>query len=348
MSRFNRNWDSDKLNSRNFDNYLDSIVSDTPHQDEIIQMQPVSSLQDVENGSPENGLEMEQTPEEPSMPQKMDLMLLTKGWNDKNERIVISIGENAASYKWMHEKSAAQYAMYNKIFGVLMIVFSTVLTAETVVPNDNNNLALSIVRRVITYIITLLSVIANFLKFAKVSEQHMSSALAFSKLYHDIQQQMCMYRRDRRNATKYVADVLKEYDSLVVTGPAISTKIITEFKNAFKSSDISLPDIADRIQKIEIVSETPAQQSIIPQLSANNVSKGIKNTPNNTEAKRYGRYGLNNLQEIHDCFQISGDISDKDIQNATQSQLRDMRNKYLTGKSDFEYQRFKQHADEND
>ncbi len=320
-------WSSDKrINSKNFDSYLDSIINE-PEVDKI-EMQPIPIENDNEVINNDDNEEDNNT----DLPQKMDVMLLTQGWNDKNERIVISIGENAASYKWMHEKSASEYAFYHKIFGILMIVFSTGLTAESILPNDST-LALYIIRRVFTYIITILAVIANFLKLAKLSQQHMTSAIAFSKLYHDIQQQMCMYRRNRKNATNYVADVLKQYDTLIVNGPSISSRVITNFKNTFKSANIALPDIADRIQKIEIVTEAPTQAQ-----SQQVNFQDIKN-------KRYGRYGLNNLEQIHNCFQISGDITDNDIQNASASQLKEMRQKYLAGVSDFEYQRFKSHSE---
>lgn len=346
MSRFSEssggiNWRGEnRLNSRNFDTYLDNIVDEGASKNpanmvstEEIEMQPTTETAEILSDVDPNQ----------QLPQKMDVMILTNGWNDKNERIVISIGENAASYKWMHERSSSQYAIYHKIFGILLIVFSTGLTAESILPSDNNNIAIVIIRRVFTYIITILSVLGNFLKLANMSEQHMSSALAFGKLYHDIQQQMCMYRKDRIVATKYVADVLKQYDSLVMNGPLISSKVITQFKNTFKASDIALPDIADRIQKIELVTEATPPTTI-----NNAASKGQHIDLQDVQGKRYGRYGHNNLEQIHNCFQISGDITDKDIQNATSSQLRDMKQKYLAGMSDFEYQRFKMHANEDD
>lgn len=337
MSRLGDNWRNERLNSRNFENYLDSIVSDADINNDLdskvnIEMQVTEDTQSIEGG--------DQT--SPELPQKIDLMILNNGWNDKNERMIISIGENAASYKWMHEKSASYYSTCHRIFGILLIVTSTALTAESILPDDKNNLALSITRRIFTYIITILSVVGNFLKLAKMSEQHLAAAVVFSKLYHDIQQQMCMYRRDRKNATKYAGDVLKQYDTLVVNGPVISSKIIAQFKKVFQTSDIALPDIADRIQKIEIVTES------LPPPSTSNTAVTTRKKQVDFQDKRYGRYGMNNLQEIHKCFQISGDITDNDIQNATPTQIAELKHKYLTGKSEFEYERFKLHANEND
>lgn len=267
---------------------------------------------------------------------KIDLITLSNGWNDKNERIVISIGENAASYKWMHERSSYLYKTINQIFSILLIVFSTTLSAATLIPQQDTTLPLDISQQVITYILTLLSVIQNFLKFEQLSEQHLNASSEFSKLYHDIQQQMCMYRRHRNNATTYVTSILKHYDSLVVNGPQIHTRVIAQFKNAFKSSDISLPDIADKIQKIEIISE-PLQA----RLFNNNVARS-------KDTKRHGMYGMNNLDQIHSVFQIHGDISDKDIENASTHELQQLKSRFLSGKSNFEFNRFLQHTLEND
>ena len=119
-----------------------------------------------------------------------------------------------------------------------------------------------------------------------------------------------------------------------------------------------MPDIADRIQKIEIVTE-PIQMQPLASLSngggdgGNNNGKIGKNSSKgninlNNSDKRYGRYGVCNLQQIHNAFQIQGDITDNDIQNADQMELRDLRNKFLREKSNFEYNRYLQHNQDSD
>lgn len=259
------------------------------------------------------------------MSHKFDMMVLNNGWNDKNELLIISIGENAASYKWMHEKAASFYKLVNQILSIILIVFSTGLSAESIIPAESSSLGAVVSRRVFTYILTVISVLQSFLKYEKVSEQHISSAVAFGRLYHDIQQQMCMFRRDRNNSTKYVSDILKQYDTLIVNGPQISNQVIKQFKTTFKNTNISVPDIADRIQKIEIITE---------QANTSQTNRELNN--------------ICNLNEISNAFQIHGDISDKDLQNATSIELKGLLNKRMLGRSDFEYQRFLQHSQEND
>lgn len=280
---------------------------------------------------------------------KAEIMRLNNGWNDKNERIIISVGENAASYKWMHERCSVQHKFIYNILSILLIILSTSLTAETIFPDTSacsSDLTFDIIRRIIVYIVNVISVLLTFLKSEEMSERHLSASNSFSNLYHDIQQQMCMFRRDRVNATKYVSECLKQYDSLVINNPDISSRILKTFKSTFKNSDISLPDIADKIQKIEIISEdvlvdngdnkmkTKIKSLSKPEVTLNQQNRSIQN--------------CNNLAQIHNAFQIHGDISDRDLQNINPVELKELRAKFLQQKSDYEYQRFLQHTQEYD
>lgn len=279
---------------------------------------------------------------------KLKKMLVNGGWNDKNERVIISIGENAASYKWMHEKSSMYYQNINKILGITMIIFSTALTAETIIPNNQTGDVINVFRRIFTYIITVTTVIQNFLKLEKLTEQHLSICNDFGRLYHDIQQQMCMYKRDRQNAVKYMTIILKQYDTLVVNGPSIPNRVINNFKNIFKNSDISIPDIADKIQKIEIMTEEPLHRSIKGGNSDGGINSGINsgisgaiemNNLINNNTTNY--HNLNNLHQISDALRVTDDICDDDIINFSHKSLKKKLNEY-------QYDRWKQQHSEFD
>lgn len=320
--------------TNNFDTILQQIVDQS--NPEIPQEYEYGIADQVQFNDNNEIINEEPSNIPPTIPEKLDLIALNNGWNDKNERIIISIGENAASYKWMHERSASYYKTTHKSLSIVLILFTSGLSAESVLPNDSDSSRYIIItRNVITYIITIISILQNFLKLEQMHEQHMSYAASFSKLYHEIQQQMCMYRRNRRNATKYLSETLKKYDNLVINGPTIIQNVINNFKNTFKNSSISLPDIADRIEKIEIITE-PIQVSSI---ELQNKDKG---------QKRYGRYGICNLNQIHSAFQIHGDITDKDLEKANTIELQYLRKKFLKEKSNFEFQRYLQHTLEDD
>jgi hypothetical protein len=249
---------------------------------------------------------------------KLDIMSMNNGWNDKNERIVISVGENAAAYKWMHEKSAANFKALSQIFSIIQIIISTLLSAETIIPSSNTSTSIDILRRILVYMMTVLSILQNFLKYEELSERHNSASNSFGHLYHEIQEQMCMYRRYRHNATKYVSLVLKQYDSFVVNGPSIEKGIINKFKSTFQDTGISMPDVADKIQRIEIITEPKIENKFC------------------------------NLNTIHNAFQIHGDITDKDIENTSAIELKQLRTKFFNEKAIYEYNRYIQHNSEFD
>lgn len=363
MKNSNRN--NIKLNSTNFDNVLNNIIDEISYSNSDDQMDKFDNIElnnnDINlNDNDINIIEESnfQNPTENSLLNKLDLMTLNNGWNDKNEKIVISIGENASSYKWMHEKSASMYKLIHKIFSIVLILFSTGLSAESIIPDDQSNVAISVLRRIFTYIITVLSILQNFLKMEQLSEQHMSAATRYSELYHDIQKQMCMFRKDRNNAIQYLSNVLKRYDSLVVAGPNIDSIVLNQFKTTFKNAEISIPDIADRIQKIEIITE-PNTIINMKNMSDNNNNNNNNHNNNKNKSldnkngndlsnKRYARFGNSNLKQIHDVFKIQGDLTDSDIQNANNIELKELRKKFLDGKLSFEYDRFKKHNTETD
>ena len=272
-----------------------------------------------------------QTGNQVDLVQKAELIQFNNGWNDKNEKLIISIGENSASYKWMHEHCSNYNKRIYNITSIFLIILSSTLSAETFIPDKKIDIGLSITKQLIVYLITVVSILQNFLKSEEFAEKHTTAAGEFSKLYHGIQQQMCRFRRDRYDASKYVSNCLTKYDSLIITYPDINKWVIRNFKKTFKNSNISAPDITDNINKIEIITE----QNHITQ---NNIKSII-----NTETLY-----SNNLAEIHNAFQIHGDISDKDLENADTSELKRLKESFLQNKSKYEYERYIQHSLETD
>lgn len=267
---------------------------------------------------------------------KIELMNFNNGWNDKNEQLLISIGENAASYKWMHEASSNYYNTAYNITSIALIVLSSLLSIQTLFPNEScanlvdnnaNNVTFVVVitKQVVLYIVTILSFLQSFLNSQVLSQKHFFASGLFSELYHDIQEQMCMFRKDRMNAKQHVSACLKKYDSLVVNNPDINSYINKKFKKTFGGKGISLPSIIDKVQKIQIVKEYDNDVYNQPVRQVPNPPQGILTMANNS-----------NLAEINNVFQISGDISDIELD-------------YLKSKKfEHEYNRFLNHTEETD
>lgn len=341
------------MNAENFETILDTIIKDNQSFQQENNEINNGNFNYVDNNyqgdSPEESPGELQGDQNITDPTKINnlVMNLTNGWNDKNERMLISVGENAASYKWMHEKSVSFYGTINKILSIIIILFSTGLSAQTIVPNDEQTDPTSdIFRRVFTYIITLISVVQNFLKLEKISEEHRTASSNFSKLYYEIQQQMCMYRKDRKPATFYINDILKRYDTLIVSSPTINRYTLKNFKTTFEKSNIALPDIADKIQPIEVITE-PVASSVTPQeaITPKNIQSKITQT-SQTKIQptifplQVEQRNVSNLQQI---LQIRGDITDEEAY-----EMKDLKKKHLKERSKYEFDRFRNNTLEND
>lgn len=323
------------------------IIQETPQLQTQQQHQQNIDLGDVER---DQDVERDNTDSQsPSMESaaidaKINAFIYNNSWNDKNERLIISIGENAASYKWMHETSSQFYNVVQRVMGILLVIFNTGLSAQTLIADSENNVSV-IFRRMFTYIVTLVSVFQNFLKLGDTISSHNSSAMRFSDLYHDIQQQMCMYRKDRKNAVLYIQEMLKKYDSIVLSSPDVPTHVLNKFKKLFTNSDISIPSIADRIQRIDIVSEA-SQRGVMR-------SKGVS-TAVDVHANKTTQTQLHNLSDIthvSNTLCIDSDITDRDLQTLGETRggdavlMRDLKHKMMTERTKYELERARRHPD---
>jgi hypothetical protein len=297
---------------------------------------------------------------------KTNKQSINRGWNDKNETLIISIGENAASYKYMHERSAEICNTIHNIFKITLIICSTLLTVITTTPEASISFSLVIVRYVFTYLVTLLSVLLHFLQYAYISERHNQAAAEFGIIYHDIQQQMCLYRRDRYIAFKYLSKILKKYDTLIMISPRINSYVLRQFKKTFVSSNTSIPEIAKKIQKIDIISELHLGNSSNSNKSNNDNDNGNINCDNSSSGSSEGNNefqinskgpisnmnssninssninssNINSNQINMNSFMIHGDITDNDIEYCNPQNIKKLRERFFKENATYEYMRF--------
>jgi hypothetical protein len=290
---------------------------------------------------------------------KIQRSIINNAWNDDIEKTVASYGENSNSYKWMHDKSSESYRGIDSYITIGLIFLSTVLSALTFFTSDTN-LALNIFTRIITYLINFLTVMNQTLKFKDVASKHSIAANEFSLLYHNIQQQLCLFRRDRVNAIKYMQKILSQYDSLQTTGPDIPARIIKQFMKTFRNSNFSIPDIADRIQKIDIITEdNTVSPTVIRNVINNNDNlpthsnintniNPIVNSRNNNNVPINQTVPLqilgNNKSDIANFPKIinkfdNGEISDKELKGLSKEKLLELTKQATKARIEFENSR---------
>ena len=271
---------------------------------------------------------------------------INKGWNNRNELFIISIQLNCKHYKHMHELSYYNYNNIYKIMKVILIVMSTLLTVLTTYPDQYNNI-LVIFRYILTYIVTLFSILMHFLNYSNLAESHKRSAYEFLKIHHDIKQQMCLYKKDRQVAFKYIAKIVKDYDRLIMNSPAILPYILSKCKHMIENSH---DDIQNIVKEISTVNILDPPDTITPTGSTSNVMN-TRNLSLNNHDNIDIRVGDSSNQFVANGnqfttngspFVINGDINDDDVNKCNSAQIKELRLRFFKENSTYEYLRFLQ------
>ena len=264
----------------------------------------INEPQDTQSGGDDEQDQLQTTP-----------LFINNGWNDNNEKIVISIGENAMSYKWMHQQSASFFSFAHNGLSVLVIMLSTSLSVESVIAGLEEDPGLKLYRQIAIYIITILTVVMNFLKLEQRSANHRTQSAKFSDVYRSVQQKISVYRRERGNAKDYISDIMKKYDDYTKEGPDINRLIISRFKRTFRGTKIALPTVVDNMPKLEAINEGNTQ--IIDMEPASGIA-------------------TNNLREMSAYLQIEGEITDKQEEDMDTDTRQKLNEDYVKKKVEIE------------
>ena len=185
---------------------------------------------------------------------KLDILVFNNGWNDKNEKLMVGIGYNCGIYKQLHEQSCKYYKKINKGINLSLLILSIFLTTDSII-NLLKDDVLIVIQKIIIFIVAIISIINNFLKYGELSEQHLQAANSFNIIYNDIRNMMCVYRKDRMNAVKYIQQTIKEYDHLEISSPEIPDRLITKMETKIKTDEkyknVSMP--VDQFREIEVI-----------------------------------------------------------------------------------------------
>jgi hypothetical protein len=211
---------------------------------------------------------------------KYGMFLLNNGWNERNEQLLVSIGHNAYIYKKIHHKVHRHFKFFNYIYTFLLVVLNGGLSTQAIFYSSSIESDPSI-QKTLIIISTLLTFIYNFLRLQEKDTQHSQYSKSFSELYHDIQNQMCMYRKDRSNAIKYVFRILKKYDHLTIAGPNIPFYVHYKLEQLYdlgKFKTIHTDETETDNAKIDIITEHSKSH---PNNNDNNDNNNNNNNNNN-------------------------------------------------------------------
>lgn len=166
----------------------------------------------------------------------------TKVWHPQQEVILKTWGEQAACYRYMHNKSFQKFKKMSLRFTLPIIIISTVTGtanfAQETFPASWKSLAPVVIGGANLFS-AILTTILQFLKVNELMESHRVSSIQFGKLSRIIRLQLTLpiYERNQ-NGTEFVEYCWNEYDRLIEQSPPIPKKIVRNFQSDFPESNV--------------------------------------------------------------------------------------------------------------
>jgi len=203
-------------------------------------------------------------------------------WNTRLEDYFASSGEKAHCLSLLHKQAESLYS-YRRTFIELPVIVGSGLigflnagsTSMFADPKTS-----SIALGVGSLIVSILQTINTYFNWAKRAEGHRIASIQYGKLYRFLSVEMSLPRNERGSPTDLLKQTKDTYDRLQEVSPLLPAEVLNDFKRKYANDkDISKPEEANGLEKIEVFIENPMRQ----QASSVSLSPGVSGTASATD-----------------------------------------------------------------
>lgn len=184
-------------------------------------------------------------------------------WNDRLEQYFASSGEKAHCLSMLHKHAEALYSRRRNFIDLPVIIGSGVigfLNAGSSTMFEDPKIS-SVALGVGSLVVGILQTINTYFNWAKRAEGHRISAIQYSKLYRFLSIEMSLPREERMSPADLLKQTKDTYDRLQEISPMLPPEVIHDFKKKFgKETEISKPEEANGLEKIEVYVENPLRR----------------------------------------------------------------------------------------
>ena len=173
-------------------------------------------------------------------------------WTEDHENILVEWADKALCYRWLHGKSHQHYKRANTWFTIPVIIMSTLtgtanFAQDKFTGSTREYVAVGI--GAVNIIAGIITTIQQFLKISELNEAHRVSSLSWDKFYRNLKVDLAKSPNERTPVLQMLKTSKEEFDRLMETSPAISTKVTDEFKKEFSCSSKCKDDIQKEMQQ---------------------------------------------------------------------------------------------------
>ena len=164
-------------------------------------------------------------------------------WSSENEMIMVEWCDIAQCYKWLNNRANNYYSYMHAWFTIPAIALSTITGtasfAQTSLPIYYQKYAPMVIGT-INIFIGILTTVQQYLKISELNEAHRVSAISWDKFARNIRIELSKSPSERMDAGHFIKISRQEFDRLMETSPAVSSKIIKDFEISFQGKPGSI------------------------------------------------------------------------------------------------------------
>ena len=200
-----------------------------------------------------------------------------KIWNDTEVKLLKKWGEQAASYRVLHNRAYRKYKYLTALFTIPVIIISTLtgtanFSQGTIIQiYPSFDLYLPLVIGALNLISGIVTTIGQFLRVSELNEAHRNASISYGKFSRNISTELSLPPLERTYCgLDFIQICRNEMDRLIEQSPEIGMKIINKFEQNRKFKHIIKPELIN-ISPIEVYK--PSKEEKAKEMVAGAASK---------------------------------------------------------------------------
>lgn len=181
----------------------------------------------------------------------------SSSWNDKQEELMKAISERSNGMRWLHTQCNIYFEKANFYLTIPNVVLTTInggftMSLPALLPDGASGRIVTTVLGLVSIFSAMLITMNQYIKSQQMMESHRAAALAYSKLYRMISNELSLRRDQRTNALDFLKFVRIEQDRLESMSPSILPHVIKLFNLQFEHRNIEKPEITGDLDPVKI------------------------------------------------------------------------------------------------
>ena len=190
-----------------------------------------------------------------------------KIWNDTEVKLLKKWGEQAASYRVLHNRAYRKYKYLTALFTIPVIIISTLtgtanFSQGTIIQiYPDFDLYLPLVIGALNLISGIVTTIGQFLRVSELNEANRNASISYGKFARNISTELSLPPNERTySGLDFIQICRNEMDRLIEQSPEIPMKIINKFEHNKKFKDIIKPELIN-ITSIDVYKPTAEEKA---------------------------------------------------------------------------------------